>query len=94
MIEKRLIVDEDYNIVDTLTGAKLDDTQMFVLVNKLYDENSQLKLRIQLLSTLVDNADAIIDLSNDEIAKAFWKRRNNEVEQEYKMKYQKKGDVE
>lgn len=43
MTEKRLIVDDDYNFVDTLTGVKLDDTQLFVLCNQLYRENKQLK---------------------------------------------------
>ena len=38
MIEKRLIVDEDCNIVDTMTGEGLDDNQMFDLVNELNKE--------------------------------------------------------
>jgi len=43
MIKKRLVVDEDYNIVDTVTGEWLDDGQMFDLVNELNDENMRLK---------------------------------------------------
>lgn len=43
MTEKRLIVDEDYNIVDTETGKWLDDNQMFDLVNELHEENRELK---------------------------------------------------
>ena len=46
MTEKRLIVDEDYNIVDTLTGEGLDENQMFDLVNELHEENEQLKKEI------------------------------------------------
>ena len=40
---KRLIVDEDYNIVDTVTGEWLDDTDMFDLVNELHEENKEPK---------------------------------------------------
>lgn len=40
---KRLIVDEDYNIVDTETGESLDDNQIFDLVNSLSEENEELK---------------------------------------------------
>ena len=43
MTEKRLIVDEDYNLVDTVTGEWLDDTQIFDLANKLHEENEELK---------------------------------------------------
>lgn len=43
MTEKRLIVDEDYNLVDTVTGEWLDDTQVFDLANKLHEENKELK---------------------------------------------------
>lgn len=50
---------------------------------KIYEDNEQLKARIQLLSTLLDIADTIIDLSDDEKAKAFWEKRNRETEQEW-----------
>ena len=43
MGEKRLIVDENYNLVDTVTGEWLDDTQVFDLANKLAEENKALK---------------------------------------------------
>lgn len=69
------------------------------VMNTLNDENEQLKQqvnchksRIQLLSPLLDLADTIIDLSDDEKAKAFWEKRNNEVEQEWNEIL--KGDVE
>lgn len=52
-------------------------------VDRLQYENEQLKARIQLLSTLLDIADAIIDLSDDEKAKAFWEKKNRETEQEW-----------
>ena len=45
MTEKRLIVDEDYNLVDTVTGEWLDDTQVFDLANKLAEENKELQER-------------------------------------------------
>lgn len=48
MTEKRLIVDEDYNIVDIVTGESLDDNQIFDLVNELHDENKQLKQRLMI----------------------------------------------
>lgn len=37
----RLIVDEDYNIVDTETGEPVDFDQMFNLVNKLWKEKKE-----------------------------------------------------
>lgn len=43
MIKKRLIVDEDYNIVDTVTGEWLDDNQVFDLVNEIHEKYEQLK---------------------------------------------------
>ena len=43
MTEKRLIVDENYNIVDTVTDEWLNDNQIFDLVNELNDKNKQLK---------------------------------------------------
>ena len=68
-------------------------------VLRLTKENKQLKQqvnchksRIELLSPLLDLADTIIDLSDDEKAKAFWEKRNNEVEQEWNKIL--KGDVE
>lgn len=39
----RLIVDEDWNIVDTETGELLDIDQMFDLVNKLWKEKKESK---------------------------------------------------
>ena len=43
MTEKRLIVDENYNLVDTVTGEWLDDTQVFDLANELAEENQNLR---------------------------------------------------
>ena len=40
---KRLIVDENYNLVDTVTGEWLDDTQVFDLANELAEENRELR---------------------------------------------------
>ena len=61
-------------------------------INSLIEENEQLKERIQLLSPLLDLADAIIDLGDDEKAKAFWEKRNEEAEQKWEKIL--KGDVE
>ena len=47
MTGKRLIVDENYNLVDTVTGEWLDDTQVFDLANKLHEENEQLKNEVK-----------------------------------------------
>lgn len=41
MTEKRLVVDENYNLVDTVTGEWLDDTQVFDLANELHEENKK-----------------------------------------------------
>ena len=43
MTKNRLIYDEDYNIVDSLTGVKLDDTQIGILCNQLYREKVELQ---------------------------------------------------
>lgn len=62
------------------------------LLNSLNDENEQLKQRIQLLSSLLDLADIIIDLSDDDKSKTFWEKRNNEVEQKWE-EIVKNGDM-
>lgn len=46
MTEKRLIVDMDYNIIDTATGYGLDENDMFELVNELAEENKNLKVQL------------------------------------------------
>ena len=91
MTEKRLIVDEDYNLVDTVTGEWLDDTQVFDLANKLAEENEQSKMMIATLRNIV--------LENENLEK-----ENKELQQKNKkwIKYvhqleialKKKGDVE
>ena len=43
MTEKRLIVDEDYNWVDTTTGMCVEVEDAFDLVDELAEENEQLK---------------------------------------------------
>ena len=83
MTEKRLIVDENYNLVDTVTGEWLDDTQVFDLANKLAEENKLHKERISLLSSLLDLADAIIDTSDNEKAKQVWDNKNEQTEKEW-----------
>jgi hypothetical protein len=55
MNEKRLIVNSDYAWVDTVTGAWIDDTEAFDLVNELYEEN-------QLLKNKIDKIDEILPL--------------------------------
>lgn len=99
MTEKRFTLTFDDKIVDNLTGiihnvhSGYDVAMDFSgLLNTLNDENEQLKTRIQLLSPLLDIADAIIDLSDDEKAKAFWEKKNEEIEQEWKKILD--GDVE
>lgn len=52
MTDKRLIVDENYNLVDTVTGEWLDDTQVFDLANKLHEENQELKRLIKKMGEL------------------------------------------
>lgn len=52
MTEKRLIVDENYNLVDTVTGEWLDDTQVFDLANKLHEENKRLRRCINEIYTI------------------------------------------
>ena len=56
MTEKRLIVDENYNLVDTVTGEWLDDTQVFDLANKLAEKNQNLQfLIIEMLDFIKEN---------------------------------------
>lgn len=52
-------------------------------INELTKENEVLKSRIQLLSTLLDNVDAIIDLSDDDNSKRFWNKINEDAEQKW-----------
>lgn len=87
LLEDGGIMDREYEF------SLLGEDELVDIINGIDEENGQLKQRIQLLSILLDNADTIIDLSNNGMAKAFWKKRKNEVEQEYKMKY-KKGVLE
>lgn len=47
MTEKRLIFDEDYNIIDTESGAVLDAVEMFDLVNVLWKENFLLRRHLK-----------------------------------------------
>lgn len=46
MSEKRLIVNDDYAWVDTVTGAWIEVEDAFDLVNKLHEENKQLKQQL------------------------------------------------
>ena len=90
-MSKRFIDDgfeaiEDQSFTDTLTDKTYYVDyfdEIIELCNNLADENKQLKQQIQLLSSLLDNADAIIDLSDDEKAKKFWEKRNKEIEKEW-----------
>ena len=43
MSEKRLVVDEDYNWIDTETGYCIEMEDAFELVNQLWKENRQLR---------------------------------------------------
>lgn len=79
-------------IIDEETGERYYDgikpnyvssKEVCKLLNNLTNDNKQLKARIQLLSTLLDIADTIIDLSDDEKAKAFWEKKNRKTEQEW-----------
>ena len=106
MIEKRFAdieIGADIGQIRLYTTDKDYETyrsdDVLKLINRLSEENEQLKQqvnchksRIQLLSPLLDLADTIIDLSDDEKAKAFWEKKNNEVEQEWNKIL--KGDFE
>ena len=54
MSEKRLIVDEDYNWIDTKTGYCIEMEDAFELVNQLSDENEQLRQQIEQLKHFKD----------------------------------------
>jgi len=59
---KRLIVDENYNLVDTETGEWLDDTQVFDLANRLADEIKELEIEYRRLARfLMKNGYTISD---------------------------------
>ena len=87
--------DEDYETYD--------GEEILNLINRLSDENDYLKQqvewhkeRIQILSELLDIADMIIDLSDDEKAKESWGNKNRSLELKWKevLKKYGKGDVE
>ena len=46
MTKKRLIVDDDYNWVDTVTDTVIEVEDAFDLVNELHEENKILKNKI------------------------------------------------
>ena len=46
MAEKRFIVDDDYNWVDTVTDTVIEVEDAFDLVNELHEENKILKNKI------------------------------------------------
>ena len=46
MSDKRLIVDEDYNWIDTKTGYCIEMEDAFELVNQLWEENEQLRTQL------------------------------------------------
>ena len=78
----------------TFHGDKYDQKSMkkFIeKVNRLVKENGGLKQHIQchkerisMLSELIDLADAIIDLSDDEKAKETWENKNAKFEIKWK----------
>ena len=66
MTEKRLIVDEDYNWVDTTTGMRVEVEDAFDLVNELAEENEQLKQQIKKLEAqLYKIEDGVCDICNN-----------------------------
>ena len=92
----------------TYCGVKSNDdyfenmTECCEELNRLFDENDHLKQqvechkeRIQILSELLDLADMIIDLSDDEKAKESWGNKNRSFELKWKevLKKYGKGDV-
>ena len=54
MTKKRLIVDDDYNWVDTITDQMIEVEDAFNLINKLNEENEQLKKQNEFLKKRCD----------------------------------------
>ena len=54
MTKKRLIVDDDYNWVDTITDQMIEVEDAFNLINKLNEENEQLKKQKEFLKKRCD----------------------------------------
>lgn len=68
MTEKRLIVDDNYNLVDTVTDEWLDDTQVFDLANKLAEENEEFRKRTkELIAVSLDYPTINLDLMAEAI---------------------------
>lgn len=86
------LYDNEYNVFYPIEDSRENIELLCRRLNNLIDENEQLKTRIQLLSSLLDLADIIIDLSDDEKAKSFWGKRNKEIEQEWE-KILDTGDI-
>ena len=93
MTEKRLIVDEDYNLVDTVTGEWLDDTQVFDLANKLAEENKELQERNNRQAKRLDDIYQLIEQKDwralSDIMDDFKK-----AEEQLQSEWQTYGDVE
>lgn len=82
MTEKRLIVDEDYNWVDTTTGMGVEVEDAFDLVNELADENEDLKKENEQLRKLTKimntNAKDIVDVLNGQENRIWKLKEENE----------------
>ena len=58
MAEKRLIVDNDYNWVDTVTDTVIEVEDAFDLVNDLADKNEELKKENKKLNCIIKQLEA------------------------------------
>ncbi|WP_296849081.1 hypothetical protein [uncultured Methanobrevibacter sp.] len=58
MTEKRLIVDNDYNWVDTVTDTVIEVEDAFDLVNDLADKNEELKKENKKLNCIIKQLEA------------------------------------
>ena len=58
MTEKRLIVDDDYNWVDTVTDTVIEVEDAFDLVNDLADKNEELKKENKKLICIIKQLEA------------------------------------
>lgn len=68
-----------------MDNKRIDNENVVKILNEQHEEIELHKERIVILSELLDLADAIIDLSDDEKAKQGWEKKNRQATQKWEQ---------